>query len=631
MDWEICVPIVGMESTQHISALFYSAQFSKILALTIDADQYKMNMRDSHFILGSLAFLGRIDDALVIWHRDQKHLSISERALCRFVLGIGLVRVSRYGEGRVLLAENLNSLRSKSGHSSPEIDVLKFYAMQGIAFYRFFQCRYQSALFFAEKAWESAFEQNFTYGLALSSDLKGHALIKVGEVAQGINILESAAKIAKKIGNGGLLDNIISSIAYYRSTFGLNDGSAVAKQKAIIAALKGEDNFSLVSAKTELARQLTLIGDLDGAEKELNQAARLVLVSGNRRQKITVKHRLAYTHFLKGKNQESLRLLSEAEMELEPNFDLHHRLMIEGLRLKILKEKNSPDLKNAEKIVSALTAKTGVGIGRNILWRETSEGQPTMPGDDIIGDMKHLTRSGFPAPFAEIEKLVSANLLGFLPEIMPFELGARVVCLDLIPGELFIFDRGNVFRSSTRVSGLLKSLIVALARGGKQKPDLVETLWGFSYHSLRHDPMLYALINRLRRVMGDRNVWLESDGGVYAFAENVKIFFYEHTDLPLSIRKSHKIKDENQASKSEYESSETPLQSNINHRQMAILSTLDQQKYTNAAKCAEIYDVSKVTATRDLTELWKIGLIVRIGKGRAIRYGLAKSFEKSPL
>ena len=388
-----------------------------------------------------------------------------------------------------------------------------------------------------------------------------------------------------------------------------------------------------------MARQLTLIGDLDGAEKELKHAARVVLISGNRRQKITVKHRLAYTYFLKGKVEESLRLLIEAEQELDPNFDLHHRLMIEGLRLKILKNKNAPNLKDVEKRVFALTAKTGVGIGRNILWRETGEGEPTMPGDDALGDMKHLTRRGFPAPFADIEKIVSANLLGFLPEIMPFELGTRVICLDLIPGELFIFDRGNVFRSSTRVSGLLKSLIVALARSGKQKPELVETLWGFNYHSLRHDPMLYALINRLRRVMGSRNTWLEADGGIYAFAEDVKIFFYEHTDLPLNLRQGYKqvagsregsveIED---GSAGEQQFSDTPLQSNLNHRQMAILSTLDQQKYINAVECAELYDVSKVTATRDLTELWRVGLIGRIGKGRATRYGLTKFIKKAPL
>ena len=109
----------------------------------------------------------------------------------------------------------------------------------------------------------------------------------------------------------------------------------------------------MVAAKTELARQLTLIGDLDSAEKELNHAARVVLVSGNRRQKITVKHRLAYTNFLKGNPPEALRLLTEAEQELDPKFDLHHQLMIEGLRLKILKDKNDPGLSAAEQKVSA--------------------------------------------------------------------------------------------------------------------------------------------------------------------------------------------------------------------------------------------------------------------------------------
>ena len=575
-----------MEITKHISELFYSAQFSNILALTIDSDHYKINVQQSHFVIGSLAFMGRIDDALVIWQRDLKRLGSSEQALCRFVLGIGLVRVSRYEEGKSFLADNLRSLRA-SKLSKSEKETLKFYAMQGMAFYRYFQCRYQSTLFFAQQAWATAFAQNFTYGQALASDLKGHALIRVGQVAQGINILETAAKVAKKNGNGGLLDNIISSISYYRSTFGLSDGNAVADQKEVIAALKGEDNFSLVAAKTELARQLTLIGDLDAAEKELNHAARIVLVSGNRRQKITVKHRLAYTNFLKGKNTEAQRLLIEAEQELDPKFDLHHQLMIEGLRLKILKSNHDPNLPAVEKKVSALTAKTGVGIGRNILWRELGDGEPTMPGDDALGDMKHLTRCGFPAPFADIEKLVSAGLLGFLPEIMPFELGSRVICLDLIPGELFIFDRGNVFRSSTRVSGLLKSLIVSLARSGREKPELVESLWGFSYHSLRHDPMLYALINRLRRVMGSRNTWLEADGGIYKFAEDVKIFFYEHTDLPLSLRQSYKKKETDRSEMAEIDDggepfAVTPFATNLNHRQMAILSTLDQQKFLNA-------------------------------------------------
>jgi hypothetical protein len=622
-----------MDSTKHISELFYSAQCSKILELTIDSAGYENDVTVSHFVIGSLTFLGRIDDALALWKRDKKKLGSCEQALCHFVLGIGLIRVSRYDEGKQFIGMNLRFMRSSSKDQKSEAEIIAFYAMQGMAFYRYFQCRYLSALFFAQKAWSNSFSQNFSFGQALAADLKGHALIRVGQVAQGLNILEKAGKIAKKIGNGGLLDNIVSSISYYHATFGLNEGNAVAAQKAMIASLKGEDNFSLVAAKTELARQLTLIGDLDNAEKELNHAARVVLVSGNRRQKITVKHRLAFTYYLKGQQEECLRLLLEAEEELDRNFDLHLLLMIEGLRLKSTKDKNSAAFKITEKIVSELTVKTGVGIGRNILWRDTGEGEPTMPGDDPLGDLKHLTRRGFPAPFADIEKLVSAGLLVFLPEIMPFQLGSRVICVDLIPGQLFIFDRGNVFKSPVRVSGLLKSLIVSLARGGKQKPELVETIWGFNYHAIRHDPMLYALINRLRRVMDKRNGWLEIDGGVYQFAEDVKVFFYEHTDLPLNLRHGFKSKTDNSAfsdtsEETDLEARETSLQSNLNHRQMAILSTLDQQKYINAAQCAGLYDVSKVTATRDLTELWKIGLIGRIGKGRATRYGRAAHFKQ---
>jgi predicted HTH transcriptional regulator len=133
--------------------------------------------------------------------------------------------------------------------------------------------------------------------------------------------------------------------------------------------------------------------------------------------------------------------------------------------------------------------------------------------------------------------------------------------------------------------------------------------------------------------MDKRNGWLEIDGGVYQFAEDVKVFFYEHTDLPLNLRHGFKSKTDNSAfsdtsEETDLEARETSLQSNLNHRQMAILSTLDQQKYINAAQCAGLYDVSKVTATRDLTELWKIGLIGRIGKGRATRYGRAAHFKQ---
>ena len=624
------MPVQGHHQRNQLAELFERGAFKDILSLTVDQGLAVSGSAGLEYIIGALAFLGRIDDALNLYKsRIEDLVQLSEvMAVCRFALGIGLVRVSRYDEGLTYLKDALVASRL-----APKNSKERFFGLQGLAFYRVFQCRYQGALLFSRLAWSAAFAANFRYGQTLSADIRGHSYLRCGQVSVGMGSLEEAARLAKAVGNGALLENITSSMAWYRSCYGLDGAASVEDLRLVLRKMNPQDNFSLAAAQVELARQLAMRGRLSEAETYLNAASKVVLVAGHRRQKAGLLHRLAWNRYLMGDFAEAIKFLNDADAELDSRFDYHHLLANTGLRLKIkktiregliagtpLKDELSDVCEVRTRQVRDLTAKTGSGIGRNILWRDEGEGIPSIPGDDPLGDLCNLIRKkevDGAASYARIAKVIQSGLLGFLNDLLPTIPGGRTLVLDLIPGELFIFDCGNVARSSESISGLIKTLILQLATGPKTKKELVSLIWGYSYHPLRHDPMLYALVNRLRKALGEQTDFLIADGGGYQWCEGIRLHVYEHEEVD-SFRKRKFLKDEGK--QTEVALGEYHETQGLNHRQLLILSELKSRSFMSTADCINLFGVSRITATRDLSDLVSASLVKRVGKGRATRY-----------
>jgi hypothetical protein len=93
---------------------------------------------------------------------------------------------------------------------------------------------------------------------------------------------------------------------------------------------------------------------------------------------------------------------------------------------------------------------------------------------------------------------------------------------------------------------------------------------------LRHDPLLYSLVNRVRQALGKYTSWLVATAGGYCWEKLVKVVTIEH-------RETTTIKSNSSVNAPMPSSAENtgPVPSSIasqglNHRQLVILSELEK-------------------------------------------------------
>jgi len=594
-----------------IDQLFYRGAYQELLAGVLETPDAVWPRERAHYLVGALVFVGRVDDALVMHKRYAGGLGASGLAAARFFLGIGLTRVSRYEEAARFFQENLLLVRRRVFEEDP---VARFYAWQGIGFYRYFQNRHVKAQEAAKKAWEAALEGDYAYGQSLAVDLRGHALVRSGMVAAGLKALDDAARLCERFGLGAQGHVVRTALFGYKAVHGLLETETIPALESFIAETSPEDNFTRASLQTVLAHQLSIRGRVRESEALLAEAARVILKAGHRRHKAMVLHKLAHNRYYMARLDESLDLLAKAEREIDVRFDIDYLLQIEGLRLKIARRRGLEEPERAAR-VAKLTWRTGLGIGRNVLWRETGAGKPTLPGDDLLGDLRHRARAGGGSLYADVLKIIDERHYGFLHEVVPGAAGGRAVCFDLVPQRITVFDDGDVTIAEEPVSAMLKAVALHIARQPATKQDLIEGHWGFVYHALRHDTLVYAVINRLRAAMGKAGEWLLHEGGRYQWVEGVRVFAYEAQGMP-EVR--------NDAKKVVWESAESPVEG-LNSRQLAILSELQRRTYVNVQDCIKLFGISRITAFRDLSELEERGFVHKVGKGRATAYHRAQS------
>ena len=62
----------------------------------------------------------------------------------------------------------------------------------------------------------------------------------------------------------------------------------------------------------------------------------------------------------------------------------------------------------------------------------------------------------------------------------------------------------------------------------------------------------------------------------------------------------------------------------LNIRQLQIINYLNEQQFIDIRICQKIFKTSPITASRDLSQLQKKGLVTRVGRARATKYILPR-------
>ena len=186
-----------------------------------------------------------------------------------------------------------------------------------------------------------------------------------------------------------------------------------------------------------------------------------------------------------------------------------------------------------------------------------------------------------------------------------------------------VSDEG-VFLSKNKMTKIHSRLLWCLQNGPADKQKIVELVWEYEYDPLRHDPLVYTTVKRLRSALGQYKDWIGSDEQKYYFARGVEVHFGEELSGivlagdSLNFEVADPEKDELVRSVQNLEKKHEDL----NYRQIATLSK--KTKIWSVSLYSEEWDVTTMTALRDLRQMCEAGLIKKTGKGRATRYILIR-------
>lgn len=555
---------------------------SNVNRLRYESDQLAGRLTELKAFTSAHAFdLGVLDLAILVhaltgdfqqalWHSEyiethQIELSPSEQATVWFALGVGFTRISEYKKARSVFAQlgihRHGPLRAR------------FFLQQGLGFFHFFLGRFEASVKYAANARKMALQDEFMFGQMLAEELYGLSCIEAGQIRFGLECLKGALKLARKAGNQTWMASFELHILLNETQHGIGAHAISRLQKALLE-FHPEESHSRNSVKLELANQFILRGRADDAKKILDEACESIYSSRNRRQIALLNFRLSFLIFLRGSADDALHLLRSAEMHLHEGVDRVLLQKMRSLRARIQGKSKIED------------------------WHVQSE-----YGDDPLGD---LFRKVARKKDEGLREALREGLYYLLLEYFDLSPQDQILAFDLIPKGIVRIDRGNVAVISKGFSHTLRKMIEALAEGHMSKDELVRRVWGYPYSPERHDPLIYTTISKIRAWLGECADWIESDNKGYRLRPQVRVLDQElkMIDGPVRLPKLHKP---------------YLLDRDLNIRWMKILA-LSHNQALHAGRVMKEFGVSRATATRDLNELVKRGLLRKIGRARATYY-----------
>jgi hypothetical protein len=181
-----------------------------------------------------------------------------------------------------------------------------------------------------------------------------------------------------------------------------------------------------------------------------------------------------------------------------------------------------------------------------------------------------------------------------------------------------VFDAGDIRHDAGGWPELTRRLLFHLARGESSKEDIVRAVWEQRYNPLRHDPLVYALVARLRRLLEPQDGWLEVGENGYRLRPGVTV----------SVNWARHESAVSQAGVGDgpataMQVSVDAQREGLSLRHAGILALCRRQGALGNRAVCEAFGISDVTASRDLAELVERGHLVRSGRGRSTAYVLA--------
>lgn len=554
-------------------------------------------------LVAALSFLGRMEEAEDLFELEAKRTKKAIDAIAaRFFLAVGYTRRSEYARARAFIAANEKAAKK----SAPRAPLASFFVHQGQAFYDFYTGRLPSSVAAAELARKAAIAAGDAFARTLATDALGHVQVRGGALHRGLAALAEAERLAERLGNRSMGAAIAISRTLYECEFGLA-ADPVARLEALWGAGGPENNYSLAGVGLELGRQLTLRGRYREAGAVLEKAAPIIYANQNRRHEIQLNLRLAELAGRRGAFFQSRHYLWFCRRLLNQEVDASLELVALGVQAKLAAaEGQEAEEKEARAKAQLLGDKFPSAREQNLRFRRG------LPAAENPEDRVHLALKAAAEATSLPGRLAPLLGAGYLAEAsLALRLDPASPTLAVLPGKL-----GLLIQTAEQLEwkeGALPALSFKLLRlfrhGEVSKRKMVESAWGYTYDPLRHDGMVYAALSALRRALGAAGAWIQPTEEGYRFTGR----------LTLAGAEESAEKDLISAGPA----GAAPIPLDLNHRQVQLLASLKRGAFLSVKDYQTRYVTSEATALRDLTGLWKRGAVVRIGKARATRYGLA--------
>ena len=585
---------------------FLSGQYQKTISKAFDSSK-SLPVKDITGVIGALCFTGRVLEAKKLYKDQKQLLDEAEKSACRFFLGLGYTRKSKYKNASRIFHYNLSLLRKSS------LPLQKFYVYQGIAFYLFFLGKLELSMKWALKSTTAALDAKDLYARSLSTDLMGHLKLRLGEINLGLDHVQNAEKLSKQLGNSSVSDAMEITILQYLAQYGYKRETILEELNSKCLKLVSEDNYSRAAIGLELARQLTLRGQYDKSEEILEQISINIFATENRRQEIQLNLRFAENFHRLGKDGLAWNYLRSAKRCLDFEADKSFEIQIKGFELKLYGQSAAPqliaELKDQSKKYNSV-------INLNILSRsKISVGQLIQHEDvfhNFLVSLEHEDKLD-----RKMTRIIESGYYSLLADVLGIKKGESLFYFDQVKNRVILFYENKISVPSKHLTTADTKLLMAILSGKHSKDQLYKTVWGYDYEPLRHDNVIYTAMRSLRKNLEEGGSWIETDELGYHFKKDRKFKINTNNDL-------NSQNDEDSISKSS-ELSAGSFSSQLNLRQFKSLQYLKKNEFLDVEHYQKLHDVSEATASRDLRTLKQLGFVVSIGKARAIKYILTSN------
>ncbi len=548
--------------------------------------------------IGGLVFTGRHQEARLLYEAFFQDLDPDNQSVAIFHMGVSFTRTSEYEEAQKYFIKNLKATRKKS--TSAEA---RFFAYQGLSFYRFFFSKHKKSQKFARKAYSEIIKLKDSPGLlqALSLDIQAHNLIQLGQVHQGFLIFERALAVTKKSQLTELHTEIEISYITYRAEYDTNIHKNIRRLKNYLRKTKHENDHSVAEIILQIAKLYFLSGDFKESQAFLNKHFNLIYRNQNKRKIAILNTLMAQISLYRGHYLESLSITNVALEQLNKEVDVGLFLPLLGTKIKAmgyLGQNTEAEVQLSQQIVIGIDR----SLNQNMQDRMMGTVKSKAIGDDKVGDLFDRVKLKSPQVLRDI---IDSGLLFLCYEYFDLEPGGQyLVIIESQEKILFVGDESIELKEG-KLTKHQSQILRELNQGPCSKEQLIKNVWGYNYDPLRHDSLIYSAIGRIRKLLQAHPQWIHSDETFYQLDRSLKII---SADEPKQRQKK--------TSPLEGESS---LSSNLNYRQLQTLAEgIDHP--VSVSEYGKRWNVTRMTALRDLKDLVTQNYLMKIGRGKATRY-----------